>query len=71
VESRWACLTDFKQSIGEVHQEDPHKHLEINGALEAIICTFLMCIWLVIILGDKSLVAWTQTWYTEIKCDCD
>lgn len=22
-----------------------------------------------IILGDKLLVAWTQTWYIEIKCD--
>jgi hypothetical protein len=43
VESRWACLTDCNQSIGVVRQEDPHKHLEINGALEAIICTFLMC----------------------------
>jgi hypothetical protein len=40
-------MPNCKQSIGEVHQEDPHKHLEINGALEAIICTFLMCIWLV------------------------
>jgi hypothetical protein len=47
VESRWACLTDCKQSIGEEHEEDPHRHLEINGALEAIICTFLMCIRLV------------------------
>ncbi len=47
MESRWACLTDCKQSIGEEHEEDPHRHLEINGALEAIICTFLMCIRLV------------------------